>query len=172
MKTKLSDKQSLNNEAIQMELKTKRDIVLMTFFRNNSRENLTQISRLTHIPVSTIFDKLKNFEKELIHKHTVLVDFKKLGFDIQINILFKIAKESREDFKKFLMGSEHVNSVFRVNNGFDYMVEAIFKDMSDLHNFTEQLDRFKIEAKQELFILEDLKRESFLSEEIHRQLLI
>jgi len=169
--TVLSDTVSIN-EGINMELKTKRDMLLMTFFRKNARENLTNISKSTQIPISTIFDKLHGFEKEIIQKHTALINFKKLGFDIRINILFKVSKESREDFKKFLMGNEHINSVFRVNNGYDYMIEAIFKDMSDLQNFTELLDRFKIEAKQELFVLEDLKRESFLSEEIHMQLLM
>ena len=155
-----------------MELKTRRDMLLMTFFRRNARENLTQISRLTRIPVSTIFDKLHDFERELIQKHTTLVNFKKLGFDIRVNILFKVARDSREEFKEFLMGNEHVNSVFRVNNGYDYMMEGIFRDMADLQRFTEMLDRFNIEAKQELFVLEDLKRESFLSDEIHMKLLV
>jgi len=143
----------------------------MTYFRRNARENLTQISRMTRIPVSTIFDKLREFEKGLIQKHTTLIDFKKLGFDIRIDILFKLSRDNREDFREFLMGNENVNSVYRINNGFDYLVEAIFKDMSDLHRFTELLERFKIEAKQELFILEDLKRESFLTDELHAKLL-
>jgi len=155
-----------------MELKTRKDILLMTYFRKNARENLTQISRMTRIPVSTIFDRLREFEKGLIQKHTTLIDFKQLGFDIRIDILFKVSRDSRENFRDFLMGNENVNSIYRINNGFDYLVEAIFKDMADLQRFTELLEKFKIEAKQELFILEDLKRESFLSEEIHARLLI
>lgn len=154
-----------------MELRTKRDALLMTFFRKNARENLTQISRMTHIPVSTIFDKLHEFEKGLIQKHTTLIDFRRLGFDIRVNMLFKVARDSRDDFREFLMGNEHINSVFRINNGYDYMIEGIFRDMSDMQRFTELLDRFRIEAKQELFILEDLKRESFLSDEMHMKLL-
>ncbi|HYD03848.1 MAG TPA: Lrp/AsnC family transcriptional regulator [Alphaproteobacteria bacterium] len=155
-----------------MELKSKRDILLMTFFRKNARENLTQISRMTRIPVSTIFDKLREFEKGLIQKHTTLVDFRKLGFDIRLNMMFKISKESRENFREFLVTNEHINSVYRVNNGFDYMIEAIFKDMADLQRFTELLDRFQIEDKQELFVLEDIKRESFMSDEVHSRLLM
>ena len=155
-----------------MELKTRRDILLMTYFRKNARENLTQISRMTHIPVSTIFDKLREFEKGLIQKHTTLIDFRRLGFDIRINILFKLSKDSRDEFREFMMNNENVNSIYRINNGFDYLVEAIFKDMADLQRFNDLLERFRIEAKQELFILEDLKRESFLSEEIHARLLI
>ena len=131
-----------------MELKTRKDILLMTYFRKNARENLTQISRLTRIPVSTIFDKLREFEKGLIQKHTTLIDFRMLGFDIRVNILF------------------------RITNGYDYLVEAIFKDMTAMQKFSELLDRFKIESKQELFILEDIKRESFLSDELHAKLLL
>ncbi len=144
----------------------------MTYFRNNARENLTKISRQTNIPVSTIFDKLKEYEKTLIKKHTTLVDFKKLGFDIKTNLLFKVAKESKEEFKEFLIKNQHINSVFRVNNGYDFLIEAIFRNMGDLENFLQTLDRFKIEAKQEMFILEDLKREGFLSDQLQTELLI
>jgi DNA-binding Lrp family transcriptional regulator len=155
-----------------MELRTKKDLLLMTYFRRNARENLTQISRLTRIPVSTIFDRLREFEKGLIQKHTTLVDFRKLGFDIRVNILFKVSKDSRENFRDFLIMNDNVNSLFRINNGFDYLVEGIFKDMGDLQKFMEMLDQFKIESKQELFILEDIKRECFLTDVIHTKLFV
>ncbi len=149
-----------------MELKTRKDILLMTYFRKNARESLTRISRLTRIPVSTIFDRLREFERGLIQKHTTLVDFKMLGFDIRVGMLFKVSKDSKSEFKEFLMGNESVNSIFRITNGYDYLVEVIFKDMTDMQRFSELLDKFKIESKQELFILEDLKRESFLCDEL------
>jgi DNA-binding Lrp family transcriptional regulator len=155
-----------------MELKNRKDVLLMTYFRRNARENLTTISRHTKIPVSTIFDKLREYERELIHKHTTLINFKKLGFDIKINMLFKISKESREEFRDFLMTNENINSVLRINNGYDYMIEAIFRDMADLQRFTELLEKYKIELRQEVFILEDLKREGFLSDETHTRLLL
>ena len=144
----------------------------MTFFRNNARENLTRISRLTAIPVSTIFDKLREYEKDLIKKHATLVDFRKLGFDIRANLLFKISREQRDDFKDFLIKHENINSVFKVNNGFDFLVETVFKDMNDMQKFTDLLERFQIEEKQEMFILEDIKREGFLADRMQLELLI
>lgn len=154
-----------------MRFHTKKDIILMTFLRKNSRENLTKISRLTAIPVSTIFDKVKEFEKELISKHTSLIDFKKIGFDIKVNMLFRVARNSRDEFKEFLIKNENINSVFKVNNGFDFLVEAIFRNMNDMQRFNESTERFNIEAKQEMFILEDIKREEFLSDRMHAELL-
>ena len=97
-----------------MELRTRKDILLMMYFRRNARENLTRISRYTKIPVSTIFDRLREFEKDLIKKHTTLVDFKKLGFDIKVNMLFRISRDSRDEFREFLMTNENINSIFRI----------------------------------------------------------
>jgi DNA-binding Lrp family transcriptional regulator len=144
----------------------------MTYLRRNARENLTMISRRTQIPVSTIFDKLKDFEKKIITKHTTLIDFKKLGFDIRINMLLKIPKNFREEFREFIMTNENINSISRITNGYDYLIEGIFRDMNDLQRFSELLERFNIESKQELFILEDLKREGFLSDDTHTRLLL
>lgn len=152
-------------------LQTKKDIILMTFFRNNARENLTKISRATAIPVSTIFDKLRDFEKDLIKKHTTLIDFKKIGFDIKINMLVKVARASRDEMRQFLIKNENVNSLFRINNGFDFLIEAVFKDMNSLQRFSEMLEKFIIEEKQEMFILEDIKRECFLADRNHAELL-
>jgi len=150
---------------------SKKDILLMTYLRSNARENLTRISRLTHIPVSTIFDKLRDFESGLISKHTSLVDFRKLGFDVKVNMLFKIQRDGRESFRKFLMNHQNVNSIFRVNNGYDFLVEGIFVGMDDLQQFMEDIEQYPIEDKQELFVLEDLKREGFLSDQLHAELL-
>lgn len=154
-----------------MRLNLKKDLLLMTFLRNNARENLTKISRITAIPVSTIFDRLKEFEKELIKKHTTLIDFKKIGFDIKVNMLIKVTKEQKNSLKDFLTKNENINSVFKVNNGFDFLIEAIFRDMNDLQRFIEMLERFDIENRQEIFILEDIKREGFLSDKTHAELL-
>jgi DNA-binding Lrp family transcriptional regulator len=150
----------------------RKDIMLITHLRHNARENLTRISRLTSIPVSTIFDKLKDYEKTLIKKHTTIVDFKKLGFDIRMNVMLKLAKDTKDAFKDFVIKNENVNSVFRINNGFDFMIEAIFKDMASMEHFMENLEKFNILNKQELFILEDLKREEFLSDRFHTELLL
>ena len=140
-----------------------KELLLMGHFRNNARESLTKLSKMTRIPVSTIFDKLKEFEGDVINKHTALVDFKKLGFDIKVHMMFKVNKENRDEFQRFLLNNHRINSVFRINNGYDYLIEAIFRDMKELQEFGESIDIFKVEQKQDFFVLEDIKREDFLS---------
>ncbi len=142
----------------------KKELMLISCLRNNSRETLTNISKKTKIPISTIFDKLKEYEKGFIQKHTSLIDFKRLGYDIRINLLLKINREKREDFERFVMANHSVNSVFRINNIYDYLVDAIFKDIRTFHSFADKLESFGIVDMVEHFIIDELKREDFLSD--------
>ncbi len=146
-----------------MELKTKERIVL-SHFRKNARESLTRISRSTRIPVSTIFDKLRYYEQTIIKKHTTLVDFAKLGYMTRANVLLKVSVDQREALKNHLLKQEHVNSLFKVNNGYDFLAEVVFPHIKDMEDFLEQLEtKYHIIAKTVFYIIEDLCREEFLA---------
>lgn len=141
-----------------------KELMLIGRFRENSRTSLTKLSRLTKIPVSTLFDKIKEYEKtRLITKHTALIDFKKLGYSIRTQILITAKKEKKEALQKFLVMHHKVNTLFRINNGYDYLIEAIFKDLEELDEFTGKLEEHEPTEKKEFFVMEDIKREEFLS---------
>lgn len=142
-----------------------KDMKILSFLRNDARISLTTMSRRTNIPVSTIFDKLKNYESKIITRHTTLIDFAKLGYPTRANISIKVDKDDREGLKSFLTLHQFVNSVYKINNGFDFMFEGIFKDLRDMEDFLELIEsKYKIIDHKSHFIVEDLKREAFLSE--------
>ncbi len=122
------------------------------------------MSKKTSIPVSTIFDRLKINEESIITKHTCLLDFNRLGYHTRANITFKVERDDKETLREYLINNPSVNSVYRINNGFDYMVEGIFRQIRDLEEFVDKVEqKFKIQEKKSYFIIEDLKRESFMS---------
>lgn len=144
---------------------SQKDLVLVAHLRKNSRETLTTMSRLTKIPVSTLYDKLKQHERNIIQKHTALVDFSKLGFNTKVQILIKVDREKREEVKNFLLKEFNVNSVYKINSGYDFMIEGIFKHVKDMEDFIEKLDeRFKLIEKQVYYVIEDIKREGFMAD--------
>jgi DNA-binding Lrp family transcriptional regulator len=143
---------------------TKKDLVILSHFRNDARASLTSLSRKTSVPVSTLFDKLKKFEGGLILKHTSLVDFQKLGFDLRVNVVLKVDKDDKSKVEELLMKHERINSVFRINNGYDFLVEGIFTNMKDFQSFSDIIERFRIKEKQEFYVLEELKKEGFMSD--------
>lgn len=143
-----------------------KELQILRFLRMNSRETLTRLSKKTGVPISTLFDKLKEYRERLITRHTCLLDYQKLGFDLRVQLLFKVQKE-KEAFEQYLTTHYHVNSVFRINNGYDYLVEAVFKNMRDFTDFLTGLDRFAIKDRKEFYVLQDVKREAFLTSETH-----
>ena len=141
----------------------KKDILIISKLRSNSRETLTNLSRATKIPVSTIYDRMKNHYGDIIRKHTVLLDFNKLGFNTRAHILIKVKKEDKELFKEALIKNSNINSIFKINNGYDYLIEAVFRNIQEIENFMEAIEsKFKVLNRQVFYIIDELKREDFL----------
>ena len=140
----------------------KKDLLIITNLRNNARMPLTKMSRTTHIPVSTIFDRLKI--NDIIVRHTTLLDFSKLGYKVRAQIAFKVDRDDKEALRECLMKHQSCNSVLKINNGYDFMIEGIFKELNEMEDFLEQLEqKFKILEKTTFYIIEDLKKEAFMS---------
>ncbi len=143
------------------------ELKIMKHLRVNARESLTKMSRTTGIPVSTIYERLKLFEKSVIKKHTCLIDFQKLGYDLRVTLLVKVKQNSKDSLQRCLLSHHLVNMVFRINNGYDYLIEAVFQNMAQVQEFMELLDKKGISSHKEFFVLEELKREAFLTSDAH-----
>lgn len=140
----------------------KRDMMILSELRKDGRRSLTRIARKTNIPVSTLFDKLKHYKGTLVSKFTTLLNFSMLGFNTRATIVLKVDKRAREDLKRFLSNHSRVNSLYRINNGFDFMVEGLFYDVKELEYFLSELENYDILVSKVYYIIDDIKREAFL----------
>ncbi len=141
----------------------KKDLILTAYLRQNSRTSLTILSRKTGVPVSTIFDRLKS--NKVIVKNTALLDFTKLGYSTRATILLKARKTEKDKIREFLVKSFNVNSLYKVNNGFHFMAECVFRDIKELEDFLDLIDdRFSVRTKEVHYIIDELKKEEFLSQ--------
>ena len=145
-----------------MHLLSPKELLILSNLRNNARLPLTTLSKQTNIPVSTIYGRLKEQEKSFITKHTSLLDFRKLGYDIRVNIVMKTTRDKRDQLREFLFKNRSVNTAFRVSNGYDFSAECIFKNMEELQKFLEKLDNLNVEENI-FYIMDEIKRESFLT---------
>jgi DNA-binding Lrp family transcriptional regulator len=142
-----------------------KELLILSRLRNNSREKLSSMSRKTQIPVSTIFDKIKEHEGKLIRKHTCLLDFDALGFHVRVTIMIKVKYKDRDASAEFFKKCFQINSVLRINNGYDFMLEGIFRDILELEDFCDKIDkRFCVEKKDVYYITKEIKREDFLAD--------
>ena len=142
-----------------------KDLNIMAHLRANGREQLTALSKKTGIPVSTIFDRLRHYQKGLITRFVPLLNFNVLGYGAWVNVMLKVPKEAREDLKDYLYKHPNVNSLYKINNGFDFQAEVIFKGINELETFMELLDdRFGAKARGVYYIMEGVKRETFMAD--------
>ena len=141
---------------------TEKDLQIISHLRKNNRQTLSKISKNTRIPITTVYDRIKMYDKNLIIKKSVcLLDFGKLGFHVKAHFALKV--NERDQFLKFIGKQTCLNSLYRINHGFDFLMELIFKDMNEAKAFAENIEKnFTIQNSQFYYILEDLKQEEFL----------
>lgn len=144
---------------------SKKDMVILSYLRKDARETLTRMSRKTSIPVSTIYDRLKTQEQEIIKGYTALLDFSKLGYNARCKIIIRVAREKRDELERFLLVHRNVNSLYKINNGFDFLIEGVFRNIRESEDFLEMLDtKFGVKTKQVYYIIDDIKREAFMAD--------
>ncbi len=137
-----------------------KELCLIKHLREDGRKSLTDISKETEIPVSTLFTVLRKLEEEIIAKHTSLLDFSKIGYSIKTH--FVLSSDNKKELKKYLMSNKHVNTLQSLMNDSDFYVECIFKDMAEMSDFKEDLNKKNAKINQENFVVDEIKREEFV----------
>ena len=158
-----SGHESWKKEVVLMK---KKDLLILSLLRRNCRLSLTDISRATKVPVSTVYDKLKLFRGGIIRKHSAIIDFSKLGYIVKAHIILSVDRLQKDEFSSYMQNQASVNSFYRINNGYDFLAEVLCRDISEFEQFMDRLGgKFKIKDKKAFFIIDELKKEAFLADE-------
>jgi DNA-binding Lrp family transcriptional regulator len=136
------------------------DLKIFAALRADSRQTLSNISKKTEIPVSTVYDRIRLHENGVIKKHTSILDFPKIGYNIRLNVM--LSPKDRNKFLDFIGSNQFVNSAYKIDGNFDFMIDCIFKYMNQMHSFMEELEKIGLEKKQTYYVIEELLRENFL----------
>src|SRR3989344_7703899 len=134
-----------------------KELRLLSHLRLDSREKLTSISQKTNIPISTLFDMLKEMQTGLIIKNTVILDFSKLGYHTHAQVFLKVALEQKEGLKKHLYLHPQINSVYKINNGWDFVVETVHLNNKELDLFLENLTSYGVIDQEIYYLIEEVK---------------
>ncbi|MBW3010752.1 Lrp/AsnC family transcriptional regulator [Candidatus Woesearchaeota archaeon] len=141
----------------------RKDVEILMYLRRNCREKLTNIAKILNRPASTVYEKMNN-HNGIIQKNVCLIDFKKLGFLTKVKFIIRVWKTDKDKVREFLSQHPNINSLYKINNGFDFLAEGIFEHLRDVEDFREKLEtRFKIKENKMYYVIQDIKREEFLS---------
>ncbi len=130
--------------------------------REDARKKLTAISKDTNIPISTLFDFLKELQGTIFTRSTVLLNYPHLGYHAQAYIFVRVRPECKEKLRKHLLSHSNVNTVHKINNGWDFVVETIHKNIKDLDAYLELLEKeYGVEQKEIHYLIDEVKKEGF-----------
>ena len=148
---------------MMVNLNEKEKLLLMGL-RQEGKNNVLSIAKKNDIPKSTMFDLYRKLEKNKIIKESVLLDFEKIGYSIKVFFVLKVSIKEKAKLRFYLRDCLSVNSLYMLGNGQDYLVETIFRNFKEVHEFEEKLsEKFHIIEKQTLNVIEDISKEVFLS---------
>ena len=130
--------------------------------RKNSRMSLTDISKATQIPVSTVYERLRQYYGKVIKKYTVLLDFVQLGYSTHVTFFLKVKNKHKQRLLMHIQTQHNVNNAYCINNGFDLCCDAVFRNLHESEAFAKHLEEeYNISRIQSYYILAEVKREGF-----------
>ena len=145
-----------------MEKKT-RDFKILSELRKDSRVKLTKLSMDLGIPISTCFEKVKFFRNEMNIRYISLLDFGKLGYPFKVTMIIKANKSKKQELRKFLSEHRNLNTMIKINNGYDYLVEFIYRSIYELEELLQTIEQeFKVQKIETFYEIEEIRKEVFL----------
>lgn len=142
------------------------DARLISHIRKDGRKKITRIALEEQIPVTTLYDRLKSYEKKGIANHTTLLNWKRLGFEKKAHIQINATNSERMKVEEHLLLQPFVNSLYRVGGVSEFLAECVFRTGLQMQEFLESLN--ELGADVTVFEeLQELRRETFLTEDEH-----
>lgn len=137
------------------------DLKILSLLRKDGRQSLTELSKRTNIPVSTLHDKLKRQTPLFIKKHTCLLNFDALGYQLRMMIMLRSPDKERAAL--FIHDQPNINSAMKLDGDYDYVLECIFRNVAELQDFLTALQSaICLEKIKTSYVVEELARERFL----------
>ncbi|WP_393971703.1 Lrp/AsnC family transcriptional regulator [Oxyplasma meridianum] len=117
----------------------KKDLQILNYLKDHSRDKISEIAIKTGIPRATVFERLEKLKREkYISKFTLEVDYEKIGYPVLSYIFISYDSNSgveQKDICRKLADLENVVSCSIVSGEWDFLMLSIHKSMKDLSEF-------------------------------------
>lgn len=150
---------------IKMEKLTEKDFRILWELQKDCKKTLKQLSKITKIPITTIYDRVKRMEKEgLIKRYSAILNYKKLRLPITAFILVSTIKdeETNEDkviseISRFL----NVQEAHLVSGDWDLVLKMKAKSVDEIGDFVlNKLRKIRGISRTQTFVSLRIEKES------------
>ena len=125
----------------------------------DSRYSFRQIAERVKVSPATVLNRIKELEKNgVIRQYTTLLDYEKLGYDVEVIIEVRISKGKLFEVEKQIAHHPNVFAVYDVTGDFDAILLTRFTDRKKMDAFLKKLQTFDfVERTHTRMILHTIK---------------
>lgn len=125
-------------------LANEEDMLLLEMLQTNCKKSLKEIAKKVGMPMSTVHEKIKRFERTgLIKSYRAILDEKKLGFTVTAYIMACTkyvggGKNFQRKIGEEVASLPHVLETHTVSGDWDLVIKVKFKNVHELGKFVNE----------------------------------
>lgn len=128
----------------------------------DSRQSYRKLAEKAKVSVATIMHRVNKLEKEkIIKKYTTVIDYEKLGYDVEVMIEISISKGKLFMVEKKIAVHPNVFAVYDITGASDAVILARFHNRRMMDNFLKEIQTYDfVESTHTKLILNTIKEDS------------
>ncbi len=137
-----------------------RDYEIIKILKDDAKRSLRDIGREVRLSASSVRNRITRLQNMgIIRRFTVDIDYRLLGYEIQVLVLITCRPGKSEEIYRRLREYEEVHKVFWTSGPANVVCLVRVRNMSELSQFvTQQLESFDgVEAIESMFLMPDPK---------------
>src|SRR3989344_8019798 len=136
------------------------DKKILNILLQDARLSYRKIAKMLKVSPATIMNRINSLNKEIIKKYSVLLDYEKLGYEVEVIIELRISKGKLIEVEKKIATHPNVVAVYDITGDFDAVIIARFKNRKSMDYFLKKIQTYDfIERTFTKFILHTIKEE-------------
>jgi len=132
---------------------------IMNALIEDSRLSYRQIAKKLGVSVATVMHRVNILEKDkVIKRNTSILDYEKLGYDIEVLIDVRIAKGKLMEVEKKIAVDPNVFAVYDTTGDFDAVILARFHNRRKMDAFLKKIQTYDfVERTNTKLVLNTIK---------------
>jgi DNA-binding Lrp family transcriptional regulator len=132
------------------------DMAILRALSRNARASYREVATEINVAVGTVQHRIQKLEeKGILCGFQPVINYNRLGYDVDAIVALETPRESHEDLDKVLRKNRNVKSIYRTTGDVDMFIRVQFKSPEELYKFLMNELTDKIVKRSKTYVVLD-----------------
>jgi len=132
------------------------DMAILRALSRNARASYREVANEIKAAVGTVQHRIQKLEeKGILCGFQPVINYNRLGYDVDAIVALETPRESHEELDKVLKKNKNVKSIYRTTGDVDMFIRVQFKEPEDLYKFLMNDLNDKIIKRSKTYVVLD-----------------